>query len=138
MTTISLTIPGQPIAKGRPRVTTRGGKPRAITPERTRIYERTVAIVAAQHGQWRMNGPVRVSIEAVFERPKRLKGEYRIVHDKRPDLDNVVKAVLDGLAAHLDDANVYALNASKVYAAKGERPHVSVHLSGAVNVVVDL
>lgn len=128
MTTIYLTIPGQPIAKGRPRVTTRGKKPRAITPERTRIYERKVAAVAALQGPWLMNGPVRVSIWAVFERPKRIKGEDRVIHDKRPDLDNVVKAVLDGLVAHLDDAAVYNLTAHKTYAAKGEQPHVVVQL----------
>ena len=44
--TISLYIPGQPIAKGRARVTRRG----TFTPQRTRIYERLVATIAAANG----------------------------------------------------------------------------------------
>ncbi len=124
--TISLYIPGQPIAKGRARVTRRG----TFTPQRTRIYERLVATIAAAKGPWTMTGPVRVVMVAVFARPKRMTGvRNQLPHDVRPDLDNVVKAVLDGLAAHLDDALVFSLTASKAYGAPDEAPHVSIQLT---------
>ena len=76
-----------------------------------------------------MTGPVRVVMRAVFARPKRMTGAHQLPHDKRPDLDNVLKAVLDGLAAHLDDAAVFSVTASKVYGAPDEAPHVSISLA---------
>ena len=52
-------------------------------------------------------------------------------HAKRPDSDNIVKAVLDGLnlIAYHDDAQVWAHNVRKVYS---EHPGVTVMLTGEV------
>lgn len=128
---VSLYIPGQPVPKGRPRITTRGGKPRGITPEKTRRYEAAVAAVALAKGHWVLAGPLRVAVVAVFARPQRIKVDGRTPHDKRPDLDNVVKSAIDGLARHFDDGQVVDIRAMKFYAARGEEPHVAIIISEA-------
>jgi|TARA_R100001463_G_scaffold68173_1_gene121644 Holliday junction resolvase RusA-like endonuclease len=78
----------------------------------------------------------KASIVAVFPRPKRLlrkkDPEYRLWHGSKPDIDNVVKAVLDSLVMGgiiRDDTQVVFLNAHSVYASKAEGPCVEVRLS---------
>jgi Holliday junction resolvase RusA-like endonuclease len=126
---VSLYVPGEPVPKGRPRITTRGGKPRGITPEKTRAYEAAVAAVALAKGHWILAGPLRVEMVAVFTRPRRVKIDGRTPHDKRPDLDNVVKSIIDGLSRHFDDGQVVELRAEKFYAARGEEPHATIRIS---------
>jgi Holliday junction resolvase RusA-like endonuclease len=54
-----------------------------------------------------------------------------IVISRRPDLDNLVKAVLDALngLAWRDDAQIHTLHISKVVAAGDEQPHVQVRIA---------
>lgn len=123
-------VPGAPVGKGRPRATAIGGKPRLYTPAKTREYEARVAAAArGALGGATYDGPVGVTVLAVFARPQRLARVERdmIPHVARPDLDNIVKAVVDGLAAHWgDDAQVCEIRASKVYGKRGMDPYVSV------------
>ena len=44
--TLRFTIPGDPVGKGRPRIDTRGKRPRTFTPDRTVAYEHAVAGLA--------------------------------------------------------------------------------------------
>ena len=131
--TWTITIPGDPIGKGRPRATTIGGKARLYTPKRTLSYEKVVSMAA--NALPVLNGPLSVTVEAVKTRPKnRPKWAskaawatgYRLVCPVKPDLDNVVKAILDGLRLKFDDKQVCRLIAQKVCAAEGEGPHVVV------------
>ena len=88
-------------------------------------------------------GPVRVEVSAVFARPGRLFRQLdpdgRVPHDKRPDLDNVLKAILDGVdqaGVWGDDGQVCELAATQRYGRiVGERrdrtsedPHVVVRV----------
>jgi len=69
-----------------------------------------------------------------MQRPKSMKQDKP--HTARPDLDNIIKATLDGLvdAGVLDDDKcVVSLRCSKRYAAPGEQPHGVVRLSGGCN-----
>lgn len=149
---LAFTIPGDPVAKGRPRVSMAGGFARAYTPKRTRTYESIVrdaaaAAVAQAGGSWPLAGPLHVEIRAVFRRPGRLfrrsDPDGLIPHDRRPDLDNVVKAVLDGMdgaGVWQDDAQVAQATPSKWYGRiVGERrekrsqpPHVFVVVSRVI------
>lgn len=128
----SFIVPGAPVGKGRPRATAVGGRPRLYTPAKTREYEARVAVAAREAlGGATYDGPVGVLVSAVFARPQRLAKDARdtVAHTGRPDLDNVVKAVVDGLAAHWgDDAQVCELRASKVYGPRGCEPYVSVSI----------
>jgi len=130
-------IPGEPVAKARPRVTKDG---RAYTPAKTRAWEKMAAqAIALSWGNApKIDRPIAMTIVAVFPRPKSRpkkvsKEEWasglRTWRPAKPDLDNLVKAVLD--AAQLsgvlaDDLLVVGLSARKMYAGLNDDPKVLV------------
>ena len=136
MTILKVTIPGQPVGKGRPRLTTRGGFARAFTPKKTRDWEtEAAALIRAAPAPWNQptDQPVRVLVEAVGKRPKTLlrktDPEDRLWRPTKPDCDNVIKAAVDALvlAGFLqDDVQVVEVTGRSLYAAKGEEPHVGI------------
>lgn len=128
MDTITITIPGQPIPKGRPRF----GNGRAYTPKRTKDYEQ---LIKSHLPNILIEEPVHVYVTAIFKRPQRLNRKQDpqglIPHDKRPDLDNVVKAALDALNDILkDDAQVCYIQAQKFYAEKHNTPRLTISIKG--------
>ncbi len=132
MSSPTFSIPGVPVPKGRPRVFRRGGRPR--TPKKTREYERIVAWSARSAGVRVLEGPLEVSILAVW--PMTGKPRKRVPRPERwkatlPDADNVAKSILDGLngIAFRDDGQVARLVVETVHAAQGQEPHVEVTIS---------
>jgi Holliday junction resolvase RusA-like endonuclease len=128
MSGLAFTVPGDPRGKGRPRATIRGGHAGLYTDAKTVTYENLVKVAAhsAMAGRPPLNEPVsmRVSVRMVpaeshsaKKRAAMLAGE--LFPTKLPDLDNVVKAVLDGCnkVVFRDDALVVRLTAQKTYAA---------------------
>lgn len=126
-------VPGDPVPKGRPRFTRQG---RTYTPAKTKSYEEQVATLArkAMNGAEPLDTPVSVRVIALFAIPASysktrrqacLDGTER--HIKRPDLDNVVKAITDGMngVVYKDDSQIVMLNASKAY---GTDSLVMVHI----------
>jgi Holliday junction resolvase RusA-like endonuclease len=111
---IDLVIHGKPVGKARPRFSRRGNKVVTFTPRETQIYEQNIKSLAqvAMLGKNMLEGPVKVTIKAYFSHKKKTGW-----HVSRPDLDNVVKAILDGLngVVFADDASVAQLVASKEY-----------------------
>ena len=132
---IEFIVPGQPVAKARPRVTSFG---HTYTPKKTKLYERMVSGLARKEWMFEpMVGPLKLTVVCVFARPKRLMRkadpEERIPKDSRPDLDNCLKSISDGCDVVMkDDAQIVLIEASKYYAAKGEEPHVCVRLESLV------
>src|SRR6056297_2121517 len=131
MQSVSFTIPGKPFAKQR----ARAFGSRVYTPAETRSFEQQVGAIAAQHFGAPMVGPVFVEITATFEPAKswsKRKREAAIgePHTQRPDLDNCVKAILDGLnrIAWGDDGQVAELRVRKAW---GETAQTMVTVSGA-------
>ena len=132
---ISFTIEGVPVPKGRPRFTRSG---HTYTPDTTRKYEALVTARAkeAMIGKRKIEKPnaVRVDILAIFPVPsswskKRrtaaLQGvEHRV---SKPDLDNVQKAILDGMNGIVfeDDSQVIDSRTRKAY---GPEPGVKVFI----------
>lgn len=127
-------IPGEPIAKGRPRATAIGGRGRLYTPAKTERYESKVALFArdAMRGGQPMSAPLRVQIVAHMQIPaswsKRRQAEAaadRIKPAKRPDADNLAKSVTDGCNGIVwrDDSLIVDLHVSKRYSGT---PHVAV------------
>lgn len=131
MSGLAFTIPGDPRGKGRPRATVFkvGGhhSARMFTDSKTASYENLVKMAASRAlgDRTPLDCPltvvvtVRMTPAASSSRKKRcamLAGE--IAPTKLPDLDNVVKAVLDGCnkVAFRDDALVVSLIARKRYA----------------------
>jgi Holliday junction resolvase RusA-like endonuclease len=113
---IDLVIYGKPIGKARPRFGRNKGTGKVVTftPQKTKHYEQEIATTAqcAMFGKELMEGPVKVEIRAFFFHAKKTGS-----HVSRPDIDNIVKAILDGLngVAFKDDAAVAMLLASKQY-----------------------
>lgn len=126
---VQFTVFGKPRGKGRPRFSTAGGFVRTYTDAQTASYENLVALEYERAGGKLMDGPVIVVIHAYFPIPKsaskKLKGEMidgvgrpNVVRPKcKPDIDNVCKAVLDGLngVAYADDTQVSMLVAERLY-----------------------
>lgn len=131
MTIIAFTVPGQPVAKARPRVRRDG---RTYTPAHVVAYEKKVALYAGRAFEGEpIEGPVVIDALFVIRRPKnqcrRKDPEGRQPHIKRPDLDNLLKALVDGISragVWGDDSQASYFRAAKVYGGKGEEPCAEV------------
>ena len=106
---------------------------KALKPWREAV---TAAAIAAGAARW--DGPVVVRLEFRFDRPKGhwgakgLRPSAPAAKTSKPDLDKLVRAVLDGLwPAWGDDAQVVELTASKRYCGEGEWPGVLVAMRQA-------
>lgn len=112
-------IPGKPFAKQRPRMTRQG---RAYTPKETVSFERTVGEYAMAENAVLIDGPCKLKVIAVFEPAKSWSKKKRQdalwnPHTQKPDLDNCVKAILDGLnrIAFADDSQVCDIECRKMW-----------------------
>lgn len=117
----SFYVPGKPKGKQRPGFARKTA--RAYTPKKTREYEKLIAFAYVRQCGEQFQGPVQVEIEAVFNPPKswsRAKKKRAVegyIYPGRPDVDNIEKAVLDGLnrVAYKDDASVVGASCFKGY-----------------------
>ena len=111
---VSVAIPGRPVAQGRPRGTARGGFVRFYDPKQSKAWKESAAVWMRQamRGRALLDGPLAVGMLIVFPCPK---SDYRKRapmprrwHISKPDVDNVVKIVLDAanLSIWLDDSQV--------------------------------
>jgi len=112
---IDIVFHGTPIGKSRPRFgRTKAGGVVTYTPQKTRDYERALKSFAqvAMISKTMLEGPVKVTITAYFSHKTKTGW-----HVSRPDLDNIIKAVLDALNEVVfdDDAAVCELVAAKKY-----------------------
>lgn len=118
MTSYTIHIPGPPYAKKRPRFSRASG--RAYDPKENTSFERTVGTLAREQIAEPLVGPVRVAVAAIFVPPPSWSKTRRAdamtrPHCQKPDSDNVLKAVLDGLnrIAFADDAQVAEIYVEK-------------------------
>lgn len=136
---IRLVIPGTPIGKGRPRIRNWGTHASQYTPEKTANYESMVALVGQQAmaGREPLDEPLATTILVVAPIPaswsKRkqamaVAGEIR--PGGKPDVDNVIKALFDGLnkVVWRDDSLVVECLAEKWY---GPTPRVEMTVKAA-------
>ncbi|WP_175908324.1 RusA family crossover junction endodeoxyribonuclease [Burkholderia sp. BCC1640] len=121
-------VPGKPVAKGRPRFARHGAHVRTFTPEATERYENLVKMAAraAMRDDEPYAGPVRLIVDigvpipaSWSQRRQREAAAGVIGATKKPDADNVVKALKDGMngVVYGDDGQVVDLWVSKRYAA---------------------
>ena len=134
MNEITFVIPGKPRGKARPRFYAG----HTYTPQDTREYERLAAFLykkAAGGVFFDRSERVSVRVTAVYAIPKSASKKARtamldgsIVPTAKPDIDNVLKIVLDALngVAYEDDAQVGFVSAEKRY---GEEPCAIVTVS---------
>ena len=128
-------VPGKIIGKGRPRLNTYTGS--VYTPTRTKDYESLVQqYFLLKYPRFKpFEGRVKVEIDALFEIPKSTKKEdkelmlqNKINPTKKPDIDNIVKIILDAMngVAFKDDIQITKLDVEKVY---GNQEIIKVRIS---------
>ena len=130
--TVSFTVPGNPVAKGRHRTgrTFRNklGHRRQInyTPKQTAITEALVQSIASRAMGARplMTGAVELQVKAILPIPASWSAKRqaeaaagRILPAKKPDLSNVIKLLEDGCNTVVwrDDAQITDMSLSKRY-----------------------
>lgn len=134
-----LLIPGEPVAKARPKLGIVHGHAMAFTPKKTRTYDDIVRNVVAP--QWGINRPILQDVAitmdvlvyrgvpkswSIKKRQAALAGALRPTN--KPDWDNFGKMISDGLngIVYLDDALIVDSRVRKFYAAE---PRVEVTLT---------
>jgi Holliday junction resolvase RusA-like endonuclease len=133
-------VEGIPLGKGRPRFARRGSFIRTYTPKKTHDYEHHIAEAYVYNGGTLFDYPyLAVSIIAYFPIPKSARKADRLLmetgnvwHNKIPDIDNIVKLVLDSLngIAWEDDKQVVYLKAKKYY---GKVPKIVIKIKEIEN-----
>lgn len=113
----------RPVPKERPRAArTRDGRIFMYTPKRTAGAEKQIALLSRQYAPTTtLTGPVAVELSFRYAIPKTRKelvpGDFV---NQKPDLDNLVKTVLDALNKDgiwwKDDSQVVVVRSEKVYA----------------------
>lgn len=115
-------IPGKPVGKARPR----WANGHMFTPSRTREYEEEVKKCYVEAGGEKAEGnaPIQISVHCFFKPPKsaskakkKMMLDWDIVPTVKPDIDNVLKIVMDGLngVAYEDDKQVISCSCYKAY-----------------------
>lgn len=131
---LAFTIPGNPVAKGRPKLTTIAGMARAYTPQKTRNYETLVRLACQQAmaGRAPFDEPLRMQVSIFLAIPESwskkkaaLAADGYVKPTKKPDASNILKAVEDGMnsVAYTDDSRIVDLVVTKRYS---DQPRVEV------------
>jgi Holliday junction resolvase RusA-like endonuclease len=128
---VKIIVPGDPVAKGRPRV----GKWGTYTPTKTVNYETLVKELFIISGQGKEDGELKALIDAYFpilkstsKKNTKLMLEGIIRHTKKPDADNIGKICLDALnkLAFDDDSQIVDLRVRKFYS---DNPRVEIEIN---------
>ena len=123
---------GEPRGKQRPRFNRKTGT--TYTPSETVQYEKAVGFLYKRARGQKLTGDVRLELIAFYKIPASTtkQNQEAMAHglslpSKKPDLDNVLKIVMDGLngIAYDDDKQVVSVRACKLYS---EEPRVEVEV----------
>jgi Holliday junction resolvase RusA-like endonuclease len=145
MQTIEIKIPAIPVAQPRQRHRfVKGGGPNGkgfvhnYTPSKHPVqdFKATVRMAFEQaYSGAPLTGPLRCDAEFVMPRPQNMiwktREMPRAFHAKKPDRDNLDKALMDALKglAWLDDSQVCQGNVEKWIASGSEQPHVFIRIT---------
>ncbi|MNJ17889.1 Endodeoxyribonuclease RusA [compost metagenome] len=133
---VSFVVPGEPQGKGRPRIGKVGNHARMFTPTKTVAYEGLVALAAqdVMQGRELLQGAVMVEMKIFVSIPQSMSKKRKaqalagqIFPTKKPDVDNVEKAIFDAINGVVwkDDVQVVDVFKRKRY---GETPGVLVRI----------
>jgi len=136
---IKITVPGEPIAKARPRFARRGKFVQTYNTQETEEGKFIAQVLAQANGQ-KLDGPLSLELCCYRGRPKahygtgknagQVKASAPTLPTSKPDLDNYIKFVLDCLNEILfkDDAQIVRISSAKAY---GESPRTEIMISEA-------
>lgn len=133
---LTLTIPGEPCAQGRPRFSTHGGFVKAYDPEKSRNYKAYVKMCVIksmqEQGLTLTEKALSIEVRAFMSIPSSKSKKFKQAAvlgierpTKKPDVDNIFKCVTDAMSgiAYKDDKQIVAATVNKWYA---EVPRVEV------------
>lgn len=128
-----LTIQGKPMACPRPRATRRGRvyMPSTYTAHKIAISKDLRVAKVLQNWTHNDGTPLKLEVHFLFKRPQKMKGKEPVHKTTKPDIDNLVKTIMDTLQdAEIikDDKCVVEIHARKWYARKGEQAHTNLIL----------
>lgn len=135
------TVPGEPTGKARPKVVRNGSFTKAITPEKTVLYENLVKMEFQRQcpTYFIPEDPVVMKIKCFYglakgdsKKKRQAKLDGAIRPTKKPDIDNCIKIIADALngLAYVDDTQIVGVVAEKFYA---EIPRVEVEITEVLN-----
>lgn len=136
---IKFTYHGEAVGKGRPRVSRRGNYVHTYTPEKTRVFEEAIRFEFMASNSDTMpvfdretpliaKVTIGCSIPKSYSKKKQALCRDRVlVPTKKPDIDNILKAVFDALNGYAfeDDVQIVKVYAEKRYAVE---PFVEVEI----------
>lgn len=103
---VEFVVPGEPQGKGRARIGKVGNHARMFTPAKTVAYEGLIALAAqdVMQGRSLIEGPVLIELRILHAVPQSKSKKWKALAlegkepcTKKPDADNVLKAVCDAL-----------------------------------------
>lgn len=131
-------VPGEVIAKGRPRFSTVGGYAKAYTPKRTTDYEKKVrecylAEAPYPSVRWSNKEALEIVLNVYVEIPKSASKKAKtemLLHGypvKKSDCDNYLKSICDALngVAYTDDYQIVMATVNKIWS---EEPKAEITL----------
>lgn len=130
-------VPGLPVAKARARFARRGANVTTYTPEKTERYENLVGMAAnlAMKGRPPFDAAILLNVAIYLSIPQSWSAKRQakavdgfIGATKKPDADNVLKALKDGMngIVYVDDSRITDVILKKRYA-QSPRVEISVH-----------
>ncbi|GAA5417963.1 hypothetical protein Pryu01_03041 [Paraliobacillus ryukyuensis] len=133
---IKFTIPGEPVAQGRPRAgKTKYGKTVLYDPSKSKNYKQYIKLVASQHVPVKqIEGQISMRLKIYRQIPKSMTKKLRKasideIHrpTTKPDCSNIAKGIEDALNGMIykDDSQIVDLRVSKYYS---ENPRVEVEI----------
>ena len=132
---IEFTVYGEPVAQGRPRAgkSWKTGKTVMYDPKKSRDFKQYVKLAASQYApQELLSGPLELHVRVYkptlksFSKKRTREAEEGLRRPvTKPDVDNYVKGIKDGLSKVIwhDDNQIVDLHVSKFYS---ERPRVEI------------
>lgn len=116
MPRINFFVHGNPVAQGRPRFFRRGSFVGCYDPSKSKSWKETIAWQAVENKVPLLDGALDMRLVFSLKRPKTLPKKV-VHHVKKPDLDNLTKAVKDALngIAYKDDSQIISCMALKRY-----------------------
>ena len=121
-------VSGIPKAQPRIKAYVRGGHAGVYTPDSAESWKQAVRQEAVANApESVIAGPIRLELDFFLPRPKAHldkhgvpKSKSPVWHCKKPDLDNLIKAVTDAITdtqrIWLDDSQICEITATKTYA----------------------
>lgn len=132
MDRVNATIETEPVAKGRPKTMFRNGKAWTYTPTKTKDTESIIRTLVLQQIKEAYPAYTPIALTVTFYRTRsQYAPKEDIMPVRKPDLDNLLKTVLDSLngIAFADDAQITTIHTSKRWS-DNEHGYITLEMVG--------